>query len=79
MKIYKDVDYKDFEFWGGAKDTIKYLTDTEGQQIFDLLETDYECHPLTETDVNDFFWFEDDRIAEWLGYEDWDDLLNDRE
>lgn len=79
MRIYKDVDYKDFDFWGGAKDTVKYLTDTEGQQVFDWLEAYYECRPLTETEVNDIFWFETDTIADLLGYEDWDALMYDRE
>lgn len=79
MRIYKDVDYKDFDFWGGAKGTVKYLTDTEGQQIFDWLEGVCECQPLTKTDVNGFFWFETEVIATLVGYEDWDALLHDRE
>ena len=28
----------------------------------------------SDTAINDFLWFETDTIAEWLGYEDWDDL-----
>ena len=32
-------------------------------------------HP-TDTDINDFLWFERDQIAEYLGYEDWDDYEN---
>ena len=79
MRIYKDVDYKDFDFWGGAKGTVKYLTDTEGQQVFDWLEADGQWQPLSETEVNDFFWFETDTIADLLGYEDWNALMDDRE
>jgi hypothetical protein len=35
-----------------------------------------EC---SDTELNDFFWFERDTIAEWLGYEDYDELIRDRE
>lgn len=58
MMIYEDIDFSEFKFWGGAKETVAYLTDAEGQRIFDLLKNDYECQPLTRTDVNDFFWDE---------------------
>ena len=76
MTIYKEVDYTEFEFWGGALNTVTFLTDQEGQQIFDYLEEILETP--SETDINDFFWFEDDRIAEWLGYDDWVALEADR-
>lgn len=75
MKIIKEVETRyDFEFWSGAKDTVKYLTDEEVEAIFDILE---ECYPdgMTETEVNDFFWFEDDTIAEWLGYDSFEDIM----
>ena len=29
MKIYSEKSLKDFEFWSGAKDTVKYLTEDE--------------------------------------------------
>jgi hypothetical protein len=75
MRIYEDIAFSEFKFWGGAKETVAYLTDAEGQRIFDLLENDYECQPLTRTDINDFFWFETDYIAQDLGYKDWEALL----
>jgi len=28
----------------------------------------------TDTDINDFLWFERDQIAEYLGYKDWDEF-----
>ena len=35
MRIYKEVSgARDFDFWSGAKDTVKYLTDEEVEQIF---------------------------------------------
>lgn len=74
LKIYRESDLSDFEFWSGARDTVKYLTDDEVRQIGQMLE---EIYPdgCTETDINDFFWFEDDTIAEWLGYESFEEIM----
>ena len=74
MKLYKEQAFTDFEFWAGAKDKVKYLTDDELNQIESILE---DCYPdgMSETEVNDFFWFEDETIAEWLGYESFDDIM----
>ena len=74
MKIYSEKSLKDFEFWSGAKDTVKYLTEDEINQIENILE---DCFPegMSDTEINDFFWFEDDTIAEWLGYQSFDDIM----
>lgn len=32
----------------------------------------------TETDINDFFWFDTETIAAWLGYKDFETLYNER-
>lgn len=75
MKIYKEESITNFEFWSGAKYTVKYLTDDELDTIEGILE---ELYPegMAETELNDFFWFEDNLIAEWLGYEDFDTIMN---
>lgn len=31
--------------------------------------------PMTETEVNDFFWFGRDEIAQFLGYHDFDEIM----
>jgi hypothetical protein len=74
MKIYSDVPLTQFEFWAGAKDTVEYLTDDELEQIEQILEDIYP-EGLNETDLNDLFWFEDDLIAKWLGYENFDEIM----
>ena len=75
MKVYKEVNAYNFDFWSGAKDTVKYLTDEEVNMIFEMLE---ELYPegMDETEVNDFFWFEDDTIAEWLGYRSFEEIMD---
>lgn len=74
--------WTDFEFWSGAVDTVEFL-------IKHNLMTevwDYYCEQCddlyqepTETDVNDFFWFEQDEIAEALGYSDYASMCEEME
>ena len=75
MKIYAEKSLRDFEFWSGAKDTVKYLTLNELDTIEEILE-DVNPDGMDETEINDFFWFEDDTIAEWLGYDDFEELMH---
>lgn len=77
MKIYTEKSLNEFDFWSGAKDTVKYLTEDEINQIESILE---DCFPdgMSDTEINDFFWFEEDTIAEWLGYSSFEDIM-DRE
>ena len=78
MKIYTEKSLRDFEFWSGAKDTVKYLTPYELDKIESILE---ECYPegMDETAINDFFWLEEDTIAEWLGYDSFEDIMNEQD
>lgn len=75
MKIYEEKSLRNFEFWSGAKDTVKYLTDDELDQIEAILEDTYP-EGMEDTEINDLFWFEDDTIAEWLGYNDFEEIMH---
>ena len=74
MKIYRDIPLSEFDFWAGAKDTVKYLTEFELEEIELILE-DLCWEGLSEEQLNDIFWHERDLIAEWLGYEDFDEIM----
>lgn len=78
MKIYEEKSLRDFEFWSGAKDTVEYLTDEELDTIEAMLEDVYP-DGMEDTQVNDIFWFEDDWIAEMLGYEDFEAIMHREE
>ena len=75
MKVYTEQSLCNFKFWAGAKDTVKYLTDGELEQIESIFE---ELYPdgMDETQINDIFWFEEDWIAEMLGYSDFEELMH---
>lgn len=78
MKIInEDKRLRDFDFWSGAKDTVDYLTSDDLDTIENMLEDAYP-DGMTETQVNDLFWFDTDVIAEWLGYDDFESLINER-
>ena len=66
-------EYRD-KAWSGARDTLEDLTDDEIEQVFNMLNDTYLEVP-TLTEINDFFWFERDTIAEWLGYNSYDELM----
>lgn len=74
MRIYKEIPLTEFDFRAGARDTIKYLTDEELEQIEQILK---EIYPegLNEVKLNDIFWFERDLIAVWLGYKNFDEIM----
>ena len=73
MKVYYELDLINFQSWGGAKDTLATLTYEQIKQLESIME---ECwgDEADETSVNDFLWFDTDVIAEWLGFEDWEEL-----
>ena len=79
MEFIKECSIHDFNFWGGAVDTIKELTLDE-LDILEELITDvfYDVSETTETCINDFVWFERDLIAQHLGYNDFDELMEGR-
>lgn len=76
MKITKEISLKDFEAWSGARDTLNELTESECEQLESVIE---ELNPdgIDETGLNDILWFENDWIAECLGYRNWEHLERD--
>ena len=75
MRVYTEQNLRDFDFWSGAVDTVQYLTDDEMDTIEAMLEDMYP-DGMDETDINDFFWFDEDTIAKWLGYDSFEDIMN---
>lgn len=76
MTITKEVySWNDFDFWSGAEDTAACLTCGEIETIFAQLT---EIYPdgMTETELNDFFWFETETIAQMLGYNSFSEIIN---
>ena len=78
MRIYEDIDIRNFKFWSGAKDRVGALTNDDWDVIEPLLDDLYP-DGMSDGELNDFFWFEFDTIAQWLGYESEEDMDHKRE
>ena len=74
MKILSETKLCHFEFWAGAIDRVKHLSEEQLDTIEEILS---EIYPdgIDETTLNDLFWFDEDTIAEWLGYHSFDELI----
>lgn len=77
MKIISETRLRDFKFRSGAKETASLLGMSEFDAIEEYLE---EIHPdgIDEGTLNDFFWFEDEWIANFLGYESYEEMFEER-
>lgn len=62
-----------FKFWSGARERTDHLTTEQLDQLDDLLPEILGYTP-TDTTINDLFWFEDDYIAQLLGFKNWEAL-----
>ena len=69
MKIYEELNLRDFESWSGATDTKNKIIDAGKEEEFEeLIE---ECYPdgLSATKLNDLLWFDSEYILTCLGIE----------
>ena len=73
MEYNVDCSLDQFNAWGGGRETLDVLIK---KGVCDKVENFIvQCfsHP-SDTDINDFLEVERDQIAEYLGYEDWDEF-----
>lgn len=75
VKCEMDADALRERLWSGGANTLHDLTNAEIETILRTLE-DVFSDSMSLTDLNDFFWFERDTIAEWLGVRAYEDLMN---
>ena len=73
MKYTKEFSIDDFQFWSGAKDTVEDVRRANKMDELEaVVEAAFECdeEPPTETQINDFVWFERDLIYGQLGLDE---------
>ena len=66
MTIHSETALRNFGFWSGAKDRADMLTSSQ----LDAIETELEqLYPdgMTETELNDLFWFDFDFVCSLIG------------
>lgn len=70
MKIYRDENLSNFEFWSGAISNAEEFTLEELDRIGEELEAE-NPDGMDETEINDLMWFEPKYLASLIGLE-WD-------
>ena len=70
MKVYNDnLSLRNFDAWSGAVDTKETIIDAGKEKEFDSLIDELYPDGLTDTQLNDLLWFEEDWLFEMLGIE----------
>ena len=73
MYVKIEMDYRTLKnnSWSGALDTLKDIEEADKEdELMYLLEEIFTDTIPTETEVNDFLWFERDSIYESLGLDE---------
>ena len=70
MKITSEMSLKNFKAWSGAKDTLNKLIELDRCEDLEFILDDLYPDGLTDTQLNDILWFEDEWIYETLGIEE---------
>ena len=61
--------FREFQAWSGGKDTLDDLTYEQQERLFEYAEEIF-FEGCTDTELNDWLWFERDSIYEHLGIDD---------
>ena len=69
MKITSEMSLKNFKAWSGAKDTLNKLIELDKCDELEFILDDLYPDGLSDTQLNDILWFEDEGIYETLGIE----------
>jgi hypothetical protein len=67
MKIYNETRLIDFQAWSGAIDTKNTIIDNDKADEFDNLIEEIYPDGLSETQLNDILWFDEEWVFEALG------------
>ena len=79
MIIYQEISLAEFPFWGPAESHVEYLNDKDFEIIEQELEYEYKTQiGIDKTALNDLFSYDEDYIANILGYDDFEQLKEDR-
>lgn len=73
MKIYSEIDIRDFEFWEGAEYVAGEFSEDELATIQDRL---VELYPdgMSDVELNDLFWHDENFVAKLAGYSSFENV-----
>ena len=70
MKIVSEISISDFKAWSGARDTLDRIINEDKCDTLEAILEDMYPDGMTDTELNDLLWFDDEAIFEWLGISD---------
>ena len=74
IKIFIDMNLKDFIAWSGGNDTLKRVMEAGLVEELESIIIDLHPEGIYETELNDLLWFESDWLYETLGMESEEEL-----
>lgn len=70
MQVTTNTNLKDFQTWSGATDTKDTILEHNKADEFDSLIEDLYPNGVSDTQLNDLLWFEENFIFESLGIDE---------
>ena len=67
MKTYTETTLRNFDAWSGEKDTKEIIIEHNKENDFECLIDELYPDGLSETNLNDILWFEQDWLFKSLG------------
>ena len=69
MKVYEELNLKDFNAWSGAVETKERIIKEDKEEEFEELIEELYPEGVDITDLNDYLWFNSEEIYDCLGIE----------
>lgn len=69
IKNYYELDLETFEAWGGAAETLDRIIEEDKCSELEMILDELYPDGMTEGELNDLLWFEDETIFDWLDIE----------
>lgn len=65
MKIVSDINIADFKAWSGGKNTLDRVIKESKCDVLESVLEDLYPNGMTDTQLNDLLWFDDETVYEW--------------
>ena len=79
MRIIQEIGIANFDAWSGAVETKQTIIDNNKENAFDSLIEELYPDGLTDTQLNDLLWFDEEWIFESLGICEDEEIEEDEE
>ena len=79
MKVVSEISVSEFKAWSGGKDTLKQIASVERLAELDEIAEEVFPNGCTDTELNDWLWFDREFIYSNLGLTEDGELPNEDE